>query len=207
MKQTKLELFKGRWGGRRPWSGRKRLHSKGVAHRTREVVNRRTPIHVNFRYKTVIRNKTSLRLLKRAIVNARRFGLRIIHYSMQKNHIHLIIEADTNEILTRGMRSLTITFAKGIKQGRIQLERYHLHVLRSVRETRNSVHYVLFNEQKHERGTCSTVDGFSSLLCLGNARDLIAEFCKKRRMTIRIERGERWPLDFPESHLMRLVSS
>lgn len=206
MKQLKMSLTKGKWGGRRPWSGRKRIHSKGVAHRTREEVTRRTPMHVNFRYKTVIRHKTSLRLLKRAIVNARRFGLRIIHYSMQKNHIHLIIEADNNEILTRGMRSLTITFAKGLKQGRIQVQRYHLHVLRSVRETKNAVHYVLFNEQKHETGTCSTVDGFSSLLCLENAMDLISKFCRKKKVEIRIGRGEKWLPDIPGSHLIRLVS-
>lgn len=163
-------------------------------------------MHVNFRYKAVIRNKTSLKLMKRAIVNARRFGLRIIHYSMQSNHIHLIIEADNNEILTKGMRSLTITFAKGLKQGRIQVQRYHLHVLKSVRETRNAVHYVLFNEQKHDKGTCSTVDEYSSLLCLNNAMELISELCRKKKIQIRIGRGERWLPDYPESHILRLVS-
>lgn len=207
MKQMKLELHKGKWGGRRPGSGRGRIHSQGVAHRRREMINRRTPMHVNFRYRTIIRNKTTLRLLKRAIVNARQFGLRIIHYSMQSNHVHLIIEADTNEVLTRGMRSLTITMAKGLKQGRIQLQRYHLHVLRSLRETRNAVYYVLFNEQKHEKGRCSTLDGYSSLLSLGNAMEVIREFAKKKKIELRIGKIERWPPDYPGSQLLKLMSS
>lgn len=206
MKQTKLSLFKGKWGGRRPGSGRRRRHSKGVAHREREMVNRRTPLHVNFKYRTTIRNKTSLKLLKRAIVNARRFGLRVLHYSMQKNHIHLIIEADSNPVLTKGMRSLTITMAKGLKQGRIQVQRYHLHVLKSLRETRNAVNYVLFNEQKHEKGTCSTTSEYCSLLSMKDAAERIREFVKKKKITIKLERGERWLPDYPGSHLMKLVS-
>ncbi len=126
---------------------------------------------------------------------------------MQSNHIHLIIEADSNEILTRGMRSLTITMAKGLKQGRIQMQRYHLHVLKSLKETKNAVQYVLFNEQKHEKGRCSTVDGYSSLLGLGNALDLIREFAKKKKITIKIGEIEKWPPDIPGSHLLKLVSS
>jgi REP element-mobilizing transposase RayT len=155
----------------------------------------------------VIRNKTTLKILKRAIENARGYGLRILQFSMQKNHVHLIIEADNNEILTRGMRSLTITMAKGIDMGRIQVARYHLHVLRSRIETRNAVHYVLFNEQKHEKGTCSTVDEYGSLFSMSNVREMIRDFTKKNRKTIRLGSGERWLPDIPGSHLMRLVSS
>lgn len=79
-KQLNLNIFRGSRGGRRPGSGRKRLRSKGVAHRMREEVSNRTPMHINFRYRTSIRNKDSLRLLKRAIVNARRMGLMVIHF-------------------------------------------------------------------------------------------------------------------------------
>ncbi len=149
IKQHTLNLFSGNKGGRRPGSGRKRIRSRGVAHRNRENVSARTPMHINFKYRTQIRNKKCLKLLKKPILNARSHGLRIIHFSLQSNHVHLIIECENNEMLTRGMRSLTVTFAKGLKAGRVQLERYHLHVLRSVRETKNAVLYVLFNQQKH----------------------------------------------------------
>lgn len=164
MKQTKLNLYQGARGGKRPNCGRKRIKSKGVAHRQRERVTTRTPMHINFKYKSYIKNKDCLRLLKRAILNARSHGLRVLHFSLQTNHIHLIVEADDNNILTTGMRSLTVTFAKGLKKGRVQLERYHLHVLRALRETRNAIHYVIFNQQKHEKKTSSRIDGYSSVL-------------------------------------------
>lgn len=194
-----INLFR---GGKRPGSGRKRIHSKGVAHRTRERVTRHTPMHINFKYKTSIRNKDCLRLLKRAIVNARKLGLRITHFSLQSNHIHIIAEADSNSILSAGMRSLTITFAKGLNKGKVQLERYHLHVLKGKRETKNAVMYVLFNKQKHEKGTYSNIDEYSSLLSMRNAIELIKEFIGKKKMTLKINKGEPWIPDLPQSWLL-----
>ena len=201
-KQTEMNLHKGTWGGRRPGSGRKQIHSKGVAHRIREEVTRKTPMHINFRFNTSVRNKEKLRHLKRAIMNARSHGLRIIHFSLQSNHVHFIIEATSNEILTRGMRSLTITFAKALKKGKVQVERYHLHVLRTLRETRNAVLYVLFNQQKHEKGTYSVITEYSSILSLENALNLIANFATKNAFTLKVERCEEWKGDRPVSYLL-----
>lgn len=202
-KQLKLNIYKGKRGGRRPGSGRKRIHSKGVAHRSREKVTTRTPVHINFKYRTPIKNKQCLKLLKKAIVNARSHGLRIIHFSLQSNHIHLLIESESNEILTRGMRSLTVTIAKGLKAGRVQLERYHLHVLRTIREAKNAAQYVLFNQQKHERGTYSKVDRYSSLLSLERAAELIKSYARKAGITIMIGHAERWQSDKEKSFLLK----
>lgn len=179
MRQMQLNLDRGRHGGRRTGSGRKRIHSKGVAHRTREKVSSRTPCHVNFKFRCNIKNKFALRLLKRAIVRARSTGLRIIHFSLQSNHVHLIIEPVSKDILTKGMRSLTITFAKGLQKGKVQVERYHLHVLRTVKEARNAAFYVLFNNQKHEKGTCSTIDAYTSLWGLKDWRKLVKDYAVK----------------------------
>ncbi len=162
-----------------------------MAHRMREVVKRH-PLHVNFKYRLNVRNKETLKLLKRSIQNARGHGLRILHYSFQSNHIHLIIEADSNRILTKGMRSLTITFAKGLQKGRVQMERYHLHVLKTLREAKNAVHYVLFNQQKHERGTYSVINEYSSVLSLKNGLELIRNFAKEKKITITIQNGGPW---------------
>ena len=202
-KQLNLNIYKGSRGGRRPGAGRKRIHSKGVAHREREKVQMRHALHVNFKYRTSIRHKKGLSLLKRAILNARKMGLRVIHYSLQSNHIHLILEAQDNAILTRGMRSLTVTIAKGLGKGRVQLERYHLHVLRSVRETKNAVHYVLFNEQKHSGLKKAYVDGYSSL---GVVRDL-KKLAKEKRMTVILKIiSEVSFLDSPQGWIMKRVS-
>lgn len=199
--QTRMRLNGRNWGGLREGAGRKRRHSPGVAHSIREKVGTRTPLHVNFKYRFPVRNKTTLKLLKRAIQNARTHGLKILHYSFQHNHVHLIIHAEDNSILTKGMRSLTITFAKGIKQGRIQLERYHLHVLKTAKEVKHTLHYVLFNQQKHENGTCSTVDDYSSILSMERGLELIRKFASKKRMTIKIRRGEAWMADSCNSYL------
>ncbi|WP_408096125.1 transposase [Peredibacter sp. HCB2-198] len=180
MTQLKLNIYKGTRGGRRPGSGRKRIHSRGVAHRTREKVNGKTPLHINFRVKTSIRNKECLKILKKAIKNARSQGIRILHFSLESNHVHLIIEATSNQILTKGMRSFTITFAKGINKGRIQFERYHLHVLKTLRETRNAIHYVLFNHQKHTGLKTAYVSTYSSLGVIKNLKEL----AKEMRMTV-----------------------
>jgi hypothetical protein len=201
-KQLNLNIYQGARGGRRPGAGRKRVHSKGVAHRIREKVQMRHALHVNFRYRTTIRHKKGLSLLKRAIVNARKKGLRVIHYSLQSNHIHLILEAQDNSILTRGMRSLTVTIAKGLGKGRVQLERYHLHVLKTLRETKNAVHYVLFNEQKHSGLNRAYVDEYSSL---GVARDL-RELAKERRITVILKRiSEVSFLDSPRGWIIRQI--
>ena len=56
-----------------------------------------------------------------------------------------------------------MTTAKGIKKGKIQLERYHLHLLKTIRETKNAIHYVLFNEQKHSGKKRIELDRYSSL--------------------------------------------
>jgi REP element-mobilizing transposase RayT len=182
-KQMSLNLNGGTWGGRRTKSGRKRLHSKGVGHRTRETVNPKRPLHVNFKYRVSIRNKEVLKILKRAILNSGAKGLRILHYSIQSNHIHLIAEANNNKILAAGMRSLTVTIAKGIKKGKVQLERYHLHVLKTIRETKNAISYVLFNEQRHTGKKCIELDGYSSLHWL-DAKAL----AKKAKLTLIIRR-------------------
>src|SRR5690554_5748078 len=55
------------------------------------------------------------------------------------------------------------TFSKGVRRGRIQLERYHLHVLKTLRETKNAIHYVLFNHQKHTGLKRAYITPYSSL--------------------------------------------
>lgn len=166
MKQ--LDLKVNNWGGKRKGSGRKRIHSKGVSHRKRERVTRHTPTHVNIKYEASIKNKDFLRILKRAILNSRKKGLRILHYSVQLNHVHFILEADTREKFISGLRSLTVTIVRGMNRGAVQKERYHLHVLRCPKETKNAVKYVCFNEERHSGKR--SLDSFSSVGKLLNVK-------------------------------------
>lgn len=201
--QTKMNLNGGGWGGLRRNAGRKKIRSQGVAHNTREKVSVRNPLHVNFKYRISVRNKLTLKLLKRSIQNARSHGLRVLHFSFQSNHVHLVLESTDNKTLTKGMRSLTITFAKGLKKGKVQVERYHLHVLKTLKEVKHAVHYVLFNQQRHETGTYTKVDGYSSLLSIDKALMLIKKFAQEKKMVVRIEKGEDWKPDLPLSYLFK----
>lgn len=161
MKQLQMNVNGSRWGGRREGAGRKRIHSTGVSHRKRERITRHTPVHITIKYSTRIRNKAFLEILKRAILSAQSKNLRIIHYSVQSDHIHFIIEANGNRKLTAGMRSLSVTLARGLNDEHVQVERYHLHVLRNPVEVKNAVRYVVFNEEKHSGKR--NIDSYSSV--------------------------------------------
>lgn len=171
-KQLDLNLYTGKRGGRRPDSGRNRIHSKGVSHKIREKVFPRTPVHINFKVMTYIQNKPCLEILNIAITKAQSHGLNIIYFALQSNHIHLIAEVRDNQALTKGMRSLTICFAKRIKALKklneaLQIERYHLHVLKTPAEVENALNYVIYNEIHHSGQRPK--NGFSSLVTPPNS--------------------------------------
>jgi hypothetical protein len=100
------------------------------------------------------------------------------------------------------MRSLTVTFAMGLQKGRVQLERYHLHVLKGLRETKNALYYVLFNQQKHERGISSKIDEYSSVLSLDRALVIIRKFAMEKKMVLKIGFQD-WKGDQMGSYLLR----
>jgi len=83
-----------------------------------------------------------------------RLGVRIIHYSIQGNHLHLIVEAESPAALSRGMQGLCIRLAKRLnavanRHGGVFADRYHAHPLKTPRETKRAVRYVLTNYRHH----------------------------------------------------------
>lgn len=85
---------------------------------------------------------------------AERGDFRVVHYSIQRDHVHLIVESAGKEALGRGMKSICSRLAFAVNRvfrlsGRVLDGRYHLHVLRSRREVRNALAYVLLNVRKH----------------------------------------------------------
>lgn len=81
------------------------------------------------------------------------------------------------------------------------MERYHLHVLKTKKEVKHALNYVLFNQQKHENGTCSTIDEYSSVLFLKNGMNLVRNFAKKKKIMIKIQKGDPWIPDTGRSYL------
>ncbi|WXA98916.1 transposase [Pendulispora brunnea] len=161
MKQLQLELPPPRsWGGRRRDAGRKRNPKSGVPHRARPVHNAAHPVHATLRARDDVCGLRSGRVfasLVRSIKDASHAefrNFRIVHFSVQYDHIHLIVEAHDKSSLSGGMRGLSIRLARAInralaRRGSVWKERYHAHALKRPREVRNALLYVLMNHRKH----------------------------------------------------------
>ncbi|MEA2749700.1 MAG: REP-associated tyrosine transposase, partial [Myxococcales bacterium] len=95
-------------GGPRPGSGRKEGHRPKVRHRTRPAHHYDNPVHVTMRRAKGLPSFRVDRLhslLREAIRATRRDGFRIVHYSIQNDHLHMLVEADDATRLTNGMKS------------------------------------------------------------------------------------------------------
>ena len=81
-------------------------------------------------------------------------SFRVVHFTVQTNHLHLLVEADDKRTLSRGLTALSIRIARALnreirRKGRVFAERYHARDLRSPREVRVGVTYVLLNNRRH----------------------------------------------------------
>src|SRR5262245_20155629 len=115
-----VEMAFTRRGGARPGAGRKRTVRSRVAHRARAKHVARHPVHVTLRVVGGVpsmREHAAHRALQRALgEGAERFGLRVVHYSAQTNHVHLIVEAEDSNALSRGMKGLGVRIARGLNR-------------------------------------------------------------------------------------------
>ena len=147
------------WGGARKGAGRKPSDERaGVSHLRRSVLTARFPVHVTLRMLPHVWNLRSLRsfrVFRTAITAAaERFGMRVCAFSVQGNHLHLLIEALDRGALTRGMKGLGVRLAKGLnklmgRRGRVLADRYHDHVLRTPSEVARAMNYVHRNREHH----------------------------------------------------------
>jgi REP element-mobilizing transposase RayT len=124
-----------------------------------------------------LRSRRSFRVIGRAVWAAgERFRMRICEFSVQGNHLHLVVEAADREALAQGMQGLGIRLGKGLnhlmgRHGRVLADRYHAHILRTLREVQNAVRYVRENHARHARSWApgavgpTEVDPFSSAGC------------------------------------------
>ena len=145
------------WGGVRARAGRPARGRSTVKRVTREDLNGRDPIHVTTRIRpgVTLRRHHIYRTLRAAFRRGKdRFGFRLVHYSVQSNHMHLICEAVDRRALSRGMQGLSIRVARGVnrvlgRRGKLFGDRYHAVVLERPRQVRNALVYVLRNAVHH----------------------------------------------------------
>jgi putative transposase len=146
------------WGGARPGAGRKKESDSSVPHSRRPELAARHPVHVTLRIARglpSLRRGRTFRELERAFRAGReRFGFRLAQFAVLSNHVHLVVEAEGARSLSRGMQGLAVRLARAVNRavgrtGGVFAERYHARVLRTRREVRNALAYVLGNARRH----------------------------------------------------------
>jgi putative transposase len=147
------------WGGRRAGAGRKRIAPRPMTpHRRRPFHHARHPVLVTIRVAdglpSLRRRRHELAVREAMITTARREDFRIVHYSIQGNHLHQIVEAADTQALSRGMQGFQISAARHLNRqlgrtGRLFVGRYHAQPLTSPRQVRHALAYVLGNWRRH----------------------------------------------------------
>ena len=155
---AQLELDLPQWGGKRRGAGRKRRETlRRVPHRKRKHF-RWKPLHVTIRMRREVwslRTRRSFRALKRAFAKGcERFGFRLVHFSVQWNHLHLVVEAPDQVQLARAMKGLGVRIARAFnktmrRRGQVIAHRYYARILKTPPEVQFAILYLLHNRTHH----------------------------------------------------------
>jgi REP element-mobilizing transposase RayT len=158
-----LPLFRN--GGKRRGAGRKPAGPRaGTSHHSRPEFEATDPLHITLRIAADLGNMRRPAMYKAvrtaSQVAARRDEFRIVHLSIQGNHVHLLAEASNKRELARGMQGFLISAARHInaaagdkhhrRRGRVFTDRYHLVVVGSPTQMRHVLAYCMNNWRKHQ---------------------------------------------------------
>jgi REP element-mobilizing transposase RayT len=207
-------------GGARKGAGRKPNGSRPMVSRSRrDRIIEGTPAHVTLKIRAGVldlRRVPAFRVVKRAIISgAAKRSFQIVEYSVQHDHIHMIVEAEDNGDFSRGVQGLCVRIARAInrfrgKTGKVFRDRFHSRVLKSPRETKWALKYVLLNGAKHllqegrrvARGwldplsSAPSFSGWTTTRAAGPPRELPAARCWLLRLGWRFD-GALDPADIP----------
>jgi REP element-mobilizing transposase RayT len=143
-------------------------------HRPRPEVVANHPVHVVLRVTREVgnlRTRHAYRAIRAAIGKcAARTDYRVVHASIQSNHVHLLVEADDKHALTLGMQGFAISAAKRLnrelrrRRGEVFPFRYHATPITSPKQARNAIAYILNNWRRHKRDVRAPwrIDPYSS---------------------------------------------
>ena len=146
-----------------------------MPHVRRERVTRHEAVHVTLKRAPGL---PSLRRPRAFALIARIFraekadkGFRLVHFAVRPDHLHLVCEADHTLALSRGVQRIAARLGRGLnalfaRRGRLLADRFHARVIRTPRQMRNTLRYVLLNAHKDARragaAPPSGVDPYSS---------------------------------------------
>jgi REP element-mobilizing transposase RayT len=200
-KHVQVDFVFSKRGGKRKGSGRPARHSRSSErHKTREPLRDNQPVHVTLRLERdigTLRRLDMYRACRKALVTVLgRDAFRIVHISLQDGHLHLMVEADDERALAKGMQAFEISAARHINQamtkrcrrvrrGRVFSDRYHARAITTPLAARHALAYVINNWRRHGKDRdidlmFLDVDPFSSG----------ASFLGWKERDARIDRGE-----------------
>jgi REP element-mobilizing transposase RayT len=147
-----------RRGGKRRGAGRKPSGARaGVAHAKRPVLKARYPVLVTMRVcagLSSLRFDDAFKVIRESLGAAGGERFQVVEFSVQSNHVHLIVESRDERDLSRGMIGLSVRLARGLNRlwrraGRVLADRFHARILKSPTAVRTALVYVLGNGRKH----------------------------------------------------------
>jgi REP element-mobilizing transposase RayT len=127
------------------------LPNAKVRHRKRPRFSDRQPQLVTLRVKKEVgnlRTEESFAAIKSALrAGSERCGIRLVDFSVQEDHILLVVEADTRTSLSRGIQGLSVRIARAVnrtlsRRGKVFADRYHARILKTPSQVRDAVDYV-----------------------------------------------------------------
>jgi hypothetical protein len=126
----------------------------------------------------------------------------VAHFSVQGNHVHLIVEA-SDDALRTGVSGFVISFARRLnklleRSGSVWSDRYHLHELRTPREVHHVLTYVFNNYKKHG----IKVHGLPAELGFADYYSSAPSFREWTVPIVRFEDTEPWPTATPRTWLL-----
>ena len=155
------------WGGARPGAGRPPDPNSGEPHTPRPSFRSRTAAHATLQ---LVEGLPSLRsaLPKGVVLDCLRSatereeleptGFRVVHFSLQRDRIELLVEADEPEALARGMQGLCIRISRNLnrelgRSGSVFADRYGATLVRTPAELRAALAIVLPKAGKSDSST------------------------------------------------------
>jgi hypothetical protein len=148
-----------------------------LAHDARPAHDARHPVHVTMRRVPLapsFRVERVRRAIEAELYAVKKRAVRVIHYSIQDNHLHLMVEGTDGADLGRQMKLLFSRIALAVncvagRAGKLFADRHHRHELATPTEVRHALVYILFNDRKHHRSGrtttgAATLDNASSAI-------------------------------------------
>ena len=182
---------------RLPHTRRPRRHAGGrpprgprssERHETRPRLRPSEPVHVTIRVAPAVhslRRRRAYAAIREALITTfARESFRVVHVSIQRTHVHLLVEATDRLALARGMQGFQISAARHLnaaahRRGTVFPDRYHSQIIRTPRHARHALAYVLNNWRRHREHLAPfarawRVDPFSTAVLFDGWRELAA---------------------------------